>query len=83
MSNRNAPCPCGSGQKYKQCCNAVSRHADRVGTIVQLNQRVQGHEPGTRLKVDSVCGERFSLSEDGHRVLTGLHESFLLLPKGD
>ncbi|MCH8012952.1 MAG: SEC-C domain-containing protein [Candidatus Marinimicrobia bacterium] len=21
--NRNAPCPCGSGKKYKKCCGAV------------------------------------------------------------
>jgi len=22
--NRNAPCPCGSGKKYKKCCGAKS-----------------------------------------------------------
>ena len=22
---RNAPCPCGSGRKYKHCCGAASR----------------------------------------------------------
>ena len=22
--NRNAPCPCGSGKKYKQCCASKS-----------------------------------------------------------
>jgi tetratricopeptide (TPR) repeat protein len=25
---RNAPCPCGSGKKYKHCCGDLSGHAD-------------------------------------------------------
>lgn len=28
---RNAPCPCGSGKKYKQCCLAVDQDAHRAG----------------------------------------------------
>lgn len=25
-TGRNAPCPCGSGKKYKKCCGQVTRH---------------------------------------------------------
>jgi len=30
---RNAPCPCGSGKKYKQCCNQLEKQksAERAG----------------------------------------------------
>ena len=27
---RNAPCPCGSGKKYKQCCLAKDEAAERA-----------------------------------------------------
>ena len=26
--NRNAPCGCGSGRKYKKCCGAVKKHSE-------------------------------------------------------
>ena len=39
---RNAPCPCGSGRKFKRCCAgtlddpaAISRKHDQVGTRIQ------------------------------------------------
>jgi uncharacterized protein YcfJ len=32
---RNEPCPCGSGKKYKKCCDvAVQRRSSRTLTIV-------------------------------------------------
>lgn len=39
--SRNAPCPCGSGMKYKHCCGKVSRQARKGGKTRQaqaLNQ---------------------------------------------
>ncbi len=36
--NRNAPCPCGSGLKYKKCCGAKS------------TSKVDGLKPGIRMK---------------------------------
>jgi hypothetical protein len=29
---RNDPCPCGSGKKYKQCCNAPKASAESPAT---------------------------------------------------
>jgi hypothetical protein len=31
--NRNDPCPCGSGKKYKKCC--LSKHEETRGNIPQ------------------------------------------------
>jgi hypothetical protein len=34
---RNAPCPCGSGKKYKQCCaNATYRANSRARLMLAL-----------------------------------------------
>lgn len=81
MSDRNNRCPCGSGQKHKACCGSVSKYQKYVGKEVILKKRVMGFEQGEHMKVDSVCGERFSLSQDGQRVLTAIHSSFLVLPE--
>ena len=40
--NRNAPCPCGSGKKYKHCCIDSSgkihaQFADEIGQLTALN----------------------------------------------
>lgn len=28
--NRNDPCPCGSGKKYKKCCGAKESHGRKI-----------------------------------------------------
>ena len=37
---RNAPCPCGSGKKYKHCCGAKAKRTPLgtkiLGTVVAL-----------------------------------------------
>ena len=30
---RNAPCPCGSGKKYKKCC-AAKQHGGRISKLM-------------------------------------------------
>jgi tetratricopeptide (TPR) repeat protein len=35
---RNDPCPCGSGQKYKQCCREKDRAAQAVADRVRATQ---------------------------------------------
>jgi hypothetical protein len=34
---KSAPCPCGSGQKYKKCCLAREKHAKRVHSMKSKN----------------------------------------------
>ncbi|WP_373651499.1 SEC-C metal-binding domain-containing protein [Schlesneria sp. DSM 10557] len=33
-----APCPCGSGKKFKFCCSAISEEMDRIGRLIEGNQ---------------------------------------------
>ncbi|PCI50029.1 MAG: hypothetical protein COB51_03555 [Moraxellaceae bacterium] len=36
---RNAPCPCGSGKKYKHCCLSVSREvSDELGELLSAQE---------------------------------------------
>jgi hypothetical protein len=37
---RNSPCPCGSGKKYKKCCGLVKTEAREGQDIFKLNQSV-------------------------------------------
>lgn len=48
--SRNAPCPCGSGQKYKKCCGAPGKAPTRTLTapILGIAPRRRGPDP-TRL----------------------------------
>ncbi len=40
-TGRNAPCPCGSGKKYKKCC---LNKANAVQTFAARNQAKDGSE---------------------------------------
>jgi len=42
--SRNAPCPCGSGKKYKRCCG--SGNAGSTITPDQLNQVIRHYQQG-------------------------------------
>src|SRR5437868_2864882 len=33
-----SPCPCGSGQKFKWCCQKVEAHAERAQRIFETGQ---------------------------------------------
>jgi len=39
---RNAPCPCGSGKKYKNCCGAVADviHLDKASNSIRFNAKI-------------------------------------------
>jgi hypothetical protein len=39
---RNAPCPCGSGKKYKKCCGAVADiiHLNKAPDAIQSNAKI-------------------------------------------
>ncbi|HSL84651.1 MAG TPA: SEC-C metal-binding domain-containing protein [Thermoanaerobaculia bacterium] len=38
---RNAPCPCGSGKKYKRCCLGLDRAAGAAGGDRSLPSEAQ------------------------------------------
>ena len=33
-----APCPCGSGKKFKFCCTAIADEMDRISRLIEGNQ---------------------------------------------
>jgi len=58
---KNAPCPCGSGLRYKKCCHAKRKHAAR------LERMVRGGDvgPGGHDRYDDDEGAGDDLSMDG------------------
>src|SRR5262249_3790120 len=51
-----APCPCGSGQKFKWCCQKVEAVADRAQRLMdsgQLQGALEALEEGLRKEPDS------------------------------
>ena len=56
---RNAPCPCGSGKKYKQCCLAVdSARDDSPNQLIwrRVRRALEGYVPRMISFVDEVYG---------------------------
>ena len=45
---RNAPCPCGSGRKYKSCCGALG--VPTPPSPSRARSRLKGLSPGLRMK---------------------------------
>ena len=66
---RNAPCPCGSGQKYKRCC--LPKHdaaaAERAAAAAPAAARLVPREPGELLWDDD------GLDEASNRVVDLVH----------
>jgi hypothetical protein len=49
---RNAPCPCGSGKKYKKCCGSEERaNAERAAEAARVKAwREERAKPAARRK---------------------------------
>ncbi len=48
-AGRNDPCPCGSGRKYKHCCQAPESGVARQANVAQLMQVALAHHNAGRL----------------------------------
>ena len=48
-TNRNDPCPCGSGKKYKKCCGLVEARKPRLGAAKLLPQGSAAGNPTINL----------------------------------
>ena len=62
-TGRNAKCPCGSGDKYKNCCMSPQRKAQKRRRLVEdsTTEAIIGISPhGIQVKKGSRYG-------DGHR----------------
>ena len=64
---RNAPCPCGSGRKYKHCCLREPREEESAAGIeASAVQTALDHlRSRHRRAVDEALGEFFGCIEDG------------------
>lgn len=40
-TGRNEPCPCGSGKKYKRCCDSIDRMEEVMIGVAKLQQRAE------------------------------------------
>ena len=59
---RNAPCPCGSGKKYKQCCLAAADTARVSELLEQRRAALAGLAATTKAWLSGV--DRLALDED-------------------
>jgi MoaA/NifB/PqqE/SkfB family radical SAM enzyme/Tfp pilus assembly protein PilF len=58
--NRNDPCPCGSGKKYKQCCLkhdealATSKRTESVFVLKAIQEAIQHHQAGRLPQAEAI-----------------------------
>lgn len=55
-ANRNSPCPCGSGKKYKHCC-AVTMHPLRNTNAQLLQSAWNLYRQGFAVDAEKICQE--------------------------
>ena len=63
-TNRNAPCPCGSGKKYKKCCLPAHEEARRLIPKEQLEQMEERGKVREKLEKDVRKGFEFIFSQE-------------------
>src|SRR3954451_13276233 len=69
-SGRNAPCPCGSGRKYKLCCRErAAEERQRARTTDAVWERPQewtmaAHAEHLDAAIDDLCGDDRSMSPE-------------------
>jgi hypothetical protein len=69
-SGRNAPCPCGSGRKYKLCCldraieeRQLARTIDEIWRLLQ-EWTIADHAEHLDAAIEDLCGDDRSLSPE-------------------
>lgn len=85
---RNSPCPCGSGRKYKRCCLAEEKRADREarfddavgGRIQDWSAEVAGEEIGAAL--EEFAGSDRTMSDSDMQIFATWFNSDRELPGG-
>ena len=82
--NRNEPCPCGSGKKYKKCClpkSASVRHASAPTAKQRLEVAAEHHRAGRLADAQAIYE---ALLQDDPQLFDALHLSGLVaLETGD
>jgi hypothetical protein len=73
---RNAPCPCGSGKKYKRCCGNKSTHATS-NPFSNLQRKLMNGELPFRAEIISESGESSSMKVYNAKIVTDGVETVL------
>src|SRR5208337_4479286 len=66
-TNRNDPCPCGSGKKYKKCCLPKHEEARKLIPKEQLQQMEEGAKARERLEKEVRKGFDLIFSQEYER----------------
>jgi len=78
---RNDPCPCGSGKKYKRCCEAKDqerlRHSSTVAGMTQAEVRARPEEQLTRARLEKMTGHELARL-DPLLVKPALRETYII-----
>ncbi len=61
----NAPCPCGSGKKYKKCCQVFHKGAYPKNALLLMKSRYSAYVVGnSRYIIDTTHKDNIDYSED-------------------
>jgi len=78
---RNDPCPCGSGKKYKRCCEDKDkdrlRHSSTVAGMTQAEVRAHPEEQLTQARLQKMTGHELARL-DPTLVKPALHEPYII-----
>src|SRR3954471_22891559 len=79
-SGRNAPCPCGSGRKHKQCCLGRAQEQRRLGRATEvvwerLQEWTSANHPGhVEAAIDEILSDvRTITAETGALLCSYVH----------
>lgn len=60
---RNDPCPCGSGKKYKRCCQAQMEERARVARLEAERARLEAERATLEDAIEGLAGEDATFKE--------------------
>ncbi len=82
-TNRNAPCPCGSGKKYKKCCLPAHEEARKVIPKEQLQQMEERARAGEKLEKEVRKGFELIFSQEYERAGRYAGKQIEIYPEDD
>jgi hypothetical protein len=82
-TDRNAPCPCGSGKKYKKCCLPGHEEARKLIPKEQLQQMEERARAREKLEKDVRKGFELIFSLDYERAAQYARKHLNLYPEDD
>src|ERR1039458_9136627 len=82
-TDRNAPCPCGSGKKYKKCCLPRHEEARKLIPKEQLQEMEEQARAREKLEKDAKKGFELIFSQEFERARQYAGKQILIYPEDD